>query len=182
MSASEPPSSSLRLSDIWSIAGPSDYKLHFARWNGHSQPLEVWARDKGEWQGWQEYRPARDEFNRPKIFSLIQFYHEPDAWLFGGVFCVLERLSDRYVVTLSDEGGGFIGRLKLRSSYRDRATRVNFENHYSSLEVLELLREPYTGRSFPGFEKIDLAFEELETLVRTGRPDWKAALSSVKGI
>jgi hypothetical protein len=44
MSASESPPS-LRLLDIWSIAAPADYKLHFARWNGHSQPLEVWARD-----------------------------------------------------------------------------------------------------------------------------------------
>lgn len=189
MSASEPSPHSdspisriVRLSDIWPIAAPENYKLHFARWNGHSQPLEVWARDKVEWQGWQEYRPRRDEFNRQKIFSLIQFYHEPDTWLFGGVFSVLERLPDRYVVALSDEGGALIGRLKARSSYRERATRVNFENHYLSLEVLELLREPYTGRSFPGFENIDLAFEELETLVRTGRPDWKGALSSVKGI
>jgi hypothetical protein len=35
------------------------------------------VRDKREWQGWQEYRPAPDDFNRPFIFSLIQFYHEP---------------------------------------------------------------------------------------------------------
>lgn len=172
----------IRLSDIWPIPAPEHYKLHFARWNGQNQPLEVWARDKAEWQGWQEYRPARDEFNREKIFSLIQFYHEQDAWLFGGVFQVLERLPERYVVELSDEGGRFVGRIKIRSSYRERATRVNFENHYPNLEVLEVLREPYTGRSFPGFENIDLSFEELETLVRTGRPDWKGALCSVKGI
>jgi len=74
------------------------------------------------------------------------------------------------------------GRLKLRSTYRERATRVKFENHYSGLEVQEVLREPYTGRSFPGFESIDLSFEELETVVRNSRPDWKAALASVKGI
>src|SRR4051794_11914022 len=103
----------IRLSDIWPIPVPEHYKLHFARWNGQNQPLEVWARDKAEWQGWQEYRPARDEFNRQKIFSLIQFYHEQDAWLFGGVFQVLERLTERYVVELSDEGGGFVGRLKI---------------------------------------------------------------------
>jgi hypothetical protein len=183
ISQSSPSSSSvLRLSDIWPISEPEEYKLHFARWNGHSQPLEVWARDRDEWQGWQEYRPARDEFNRAKIFSLIQIYHEPDAWLFGGVFTVMERLPDRYVVALSDEGAGLVGRLKIRSSYRERTTRVNFENHYSTFEVMEVLREPYTGRSFPGFENVDLSFEELETLVRTGRPDWKGALSSVKGI
>lgn len=70
----------------------------------------------------------------------------------------------------------------MRSSYRERATRVKFEKRYSSLEVLEILREPYSGRAFPGFEDIDLSFEELETLVRNSRPDWKAALSSIKGV
>jgi hypothetical protein len=44
------------------------------------------------------------------------------------------------------------------------------------------MSEPYSGRSFPGFEDIDLSFEELEALVRNTRPDWMAALASVKGI
>ena len=87
---------SIRLTDIWPIATPENYKLHFARWNGENQPLEVWARDRQEWQGWQEYRPARDDFNRTFIFSLVQFYHEPDIWLFGGVFRVLAHHADRY--------------------------------------------------------------------------------------
>lgn len=172
----------IRLADIWPIAEPQQYKLHFARWNGEHKPLEVWARDKREWQSWQEYRPARDDFNRPLIFSLIQFFHESDVWLFGGVFHVRERHSDRYVVEPTEEGTGFIGRLKLHSTYRERATRVKFENHYFSLEVREILAEPYSGRSFSGFESIDLSFEELETIVRLGRTDWKGALSSVKGI
>ncbi|MEO1250719.1 MAG: GIY-YIG nuclease family protein [Pseudomonadota bacterium] len=170
------------LRDIWPIANPDDYKLHFARWNGENQPLEVWARDRGKWQGWQEYRPARNEFNRPYIFSLIQFYHETDSWLFGGVFRVMDRLPTRYVVEPSGEGGTFVGRLKIGSSYRQRATRVNFEKHYPALEVQELLREPYSGRRFPGFETIDLSFEELETLVFKERQDWKAALENVKGV
>ena len=36
----------IQLSEIWSIAEPQSYKLHFARWNGENQPLEVWAKDK----------------------------------------------------------------------------------------------------------------------------------------
>ena len=170
------------LRDIWPVSEPQNYKVHFARPGPNDQPLEVWARDKREWQGWQETRPGRDAFNRPKIFSLIQFYHETDIWLFGGVFRILKRHDDRYEVEMTEEGTAFLGRLKLRSSYRHRSTRVNFENHYSGFEVQEILREPYSGTVFPGFEQIDVSFEELETLVRNQRPDWKAALESVKGI
>jgi hypothetical protein len=83
------------LEDIWNIQNLSDYKVHFARWNGDTQSLEVFVRDKREWQEWQEYRPGRNDFNRPYIFSLMQFYHEPDIWLFiekascngKGLFC-----------------------------------------------------------------------------------------------
>jgi hypothetical protein len=172
----------LWLQDLWKIDRPPDYKLHFARWDGHAQPLEVWARDKDEWHEWQEYRPARDEFNRPLIFALAQFYHETDIWLFGGIFRVLARHQKRYDVEQTDIGRGFSGRLKLRSPYRGRTTRVKLENHYSNFEVAEILREPYSGRSFPGYDEIDLSFDELETLVRNDRADWKAALQNIKGV
>jgi hypothetical protein len=170
------------LKDIWPFENLHELKVHFARWNNEAQPLEVFVRDRQEWQGWQEYRPQRDEFNRPYIFSLMQFYHETDARLFGGLYRVLERHPDRYEVELLNQKSGFIGRLKLRSTYRGRSTRVNFENHYEEFEVQEILREPYTGRQFPGYEDIDLSFEELETLVRNDRPDWKAALENTKGV
>jgi hypothetical protein len=172
----------IHLRDIWPITTPNDYKVHFARWNGEHQPLEVFVRDKREWQGWQEFRPARNDFNRPLIFSLIQFYHESDSWLFGGIFRVLKRHPDRYDVELTSDRAGFVGRLKMHLVYRDRATRVKFENHYQHLEVQELLPEPYAGRLFPGFDQIDLSFDELEALVQNNRPDWKAALASVKGV
>jgi hypothetical protein len=170
------------LRDIWVISELTDYKVHFARWNGDVQPLEVWVRDKKEWQGWQEYRPGRNEFNRPHIFALVQFYHETDIWLFGGVFRILARHNDRYEVELTEIGKVFNGRLKLRSQYRGRTTRVNLESHYSDFEVQEILRESYSGRSFPGYDDIDLSFDELETLVRNERVDWKVALESIAGI
>lgn len=172
----------IKLSDIWNIANLEAYKVHFARFNQHSEPLDVYVRDSAEWQTWQEYRPTRNDFNRPFIFSLARFYHEPDTWLFGGVYEVLNRLEDRYEVQLTDQGQGFLGRLKLKSEHRLRSTRVNLENHFTDFEVQEILREPYTGRTFPGFENIELPFGELETLVRASRPDWRAALASVKGV
>ena len=170
------------LRDIWSIERPADYKAHFAKWNGEHQPLEVLIRSDEEWQGWQEYFPGRNDFNRPLIFALARFYHEPDAWLFGGVYRVNGRLPDRYDVELTDIGASFIRRLKLKSTYGRRLVRVEFEKHYDQLEVIEILPELYSGRAFPGFDDVDLSFDELETLVRRARPDWRAALQSVNGI
>ena len=172
----------IELREIWDIENAEDYKVHFARWNQREQPLEVWARDRGEWQAWQEYRPGRNDFNRPRIFSLMQFYHETDTWLFGGVFQVLERLPDAYRVQLTDEGKSLIGRLKLRTPYRGRTTRLKLEDQYDDFEVIELLREPYTGTPLPGYAWIDVSFVELETIVANERPDWRVALENTLGI
>ena len=134
------------LPEILPVFAPEEYKLHFARRNDRGEePLDVFVRSREEWQGWQAYRPSRDDFNRCFIFSLARFYREPDAWLFGGVYRVVERHPDRYVVELTRQAESFIGRLKLLCSHRDRSTRVKFENYYRSFEVLEVFREPYSG-------------------------------------
>ena len=172
----------IELRDVWAIENPKDYKVHFARNNGDAEPLEVWARSAEDWREWQEYWPGRNDFNRPRIFALMQFYHETDAWLFGGVYRVLERLPDAYRVELTDELAGFIGRLKLGTPYRGRTTRPKLERHYDDFDILEILREPYTGTPFPGLSSIDVSFDELETIVSNERPEWKAPLQHVSGI
>ena len=88
------PARPIMLSDILPINNLPDYKVHFARYNQENQPLDVFTKDRQEWQGWQEYRPARDDFNRPVIFSLAIFYYEPAAWLLCGIFRVLARPPD----------------------------------------------------------------------------------------
>lgn len=135
------------LPEILPVFAPDEYKLHFAQYNGTDQPLDVFVRNREEWQGWQAYRPAHNDFNRCFIFSLARFYHEPDAWLFGGIYRVVERHphpDGYYEVELTNQANGFIGRLMLRYDH-SRTARVDLENYYRRLEVLEIFREPYSG-------------------------------------
>jgi hypothetical protein len=46
----------------------------------------------------------------------------------------------------------------------------------------ELLPQVYSGESFPGFERINHDFGTLEAVFGAERPDWKAALQSMKGV
>ena len=59
------------LSTFLPIETPSQYKVHLACWNGESQPLDVFVRDRTEWDGWNKWRSSKDEFNREFILSLI---------------------------------------------------------------------------------------------------------------
>ncbi|WP_238285875.1 GIY-YIG nuclease family protein [Methylobacterium longum] len=172
------------MSDVLRIDGEfiADYKIHFASHNGEVEPLDEWVRSNDNLFGWQEFRPSVNDFNREYIFALMKFYPENNCWLFGGVFRVLARHHDRYEVELSQEFSEFIGRLKLYYSYTDRKRRVNFENHYERLEVGEILREPYGGRPFPGFDSVNLSFNELENIITKNRFDWRQALANAKGI
>jgi hypothetical protein len=174
------------LSAILPLANPDQFKMHLAVWNGHTQPLDAFVRGGTEWEGWNSWKSGRDEFNRPYILALMDFHPEPDVWLFGGIYEVLNRgqetKSHSYTVRLAPLGGELIGRLKLRLKRPGRSRSFKLENYYASIEVSEVLRAPYTGEAFPGYENICHDFRSLETIFTTCRPDWNAALKNVKGV
>lgn len=178
----------ISFSTIFPIQEPWKFKLHLASWNGEADPLEVFVRSQQEWNAWNEYRGKRDDFNREFVFSLIDFTPEKenDQWLFGGAYRVESRPPhnglDKYKVDLLDEWKPFIGRLKLSLKRRGRARVVRFEEYYKTLQVSEILRNPYLGEAFPGYDQIDVGFRMLETIFAIQRMDWRAALENAKGV
>lgn len=170
------------LSDIWEPSPINDYKIHFARWNQHAQPLDVFVRDFGEWQTWQEYRAGRDDFNRARIFSLMQEYRSEDEWVFGGIWIVLDRLPDRYIVELADELRPLIGRLRLQSNYKDRATRCRMESYFDTFRVASIDRQRYSGRAFPGLASLTVSLAEFREIARRNQADWHGPLVNLKGV
>jgi hypothetical protein len=174
------------LPQIYPIGQPSEYKLHLACWNQKDQPLDVFVRNREEWDGWNTWRSSRDDFNRQFIFALIDFYPEKDRWLFGGAYRVVSKKpvnhAASYKIQLLKESQPFIGRLKIALKRPSRAKVVNFENHYENLVVSEVLSTPYTGQVFCGYDWIDLDFSMLETIIKIQRADWKSALENAKGV
>lgn len=171
---------------IYPIPKPQEYKLHLACWNGEEQPLDVFVKSRAEWDGWNRWRNKRDDFSRPYILALIDFYPQADRWLFGGAYRVLARRPVQnafsYDVELLPESQPFVGRLKLILRRPGRTKAFNLENQYEKIIVDELLPEPFNGQSFSGYDAIDLPFVSLEAIVHAQRPDWKAALENAKGV
>ena len=177
---------SITLASCISISNPEEYKVHLASWNKKDQPLDVFIRDRKEWDLWNSWRSGKNEFNRPYIFSLIDFYPESDIWLFGGVYRVLSRSpvnqAHSYQVERVPTTESLVGRLKVRFKRPGRVKSLRMEKYLPQMVVSELLREPYAGEVFPGYENINHDFRLLETIFRANRPDWRAALESVKGV
>ena len=173
------------LTEIIEIKEPEKYKLHAARWNKRDQPLDVYVRDKKEWRGWNTWRGASDAFNRQYIFSMMDFYHESNMWLFGGIYEVTGRGEKHspgsYEVRDLSEHSRFIGRLKIKTELpRNKALRL--ENWIDTMKMSEILKEPYSGESFPGFEEIDHDFGALLPIFKNEPPGWKETLENVKGV
>jgi hypothetical protein len=174
------------LPQLYPIPDPEQYKLHLACWNQTDHPLNVFVRNRAEWDGWNAWRGTKDDFSRPYIFSLIDFHPEEDTWLFGGAYRVLERrkvVNDHgYDIELLEASRPLIGRLKISLKRPARGRALYLENHYSSLIVSEILPAPYNGEAFCGYDQIDISFSMLQSIITIQRPDWKAALQNAKGV
>ena len=159
------------------------YKAHFAVYNQQDKPLDVFVRDKEEWKDWNSWRGHRDDFSRQYIFSLIQYYHQPNKWLFGGIFEVVARNKDGYEVKLINEHEEYIGRLLFhypKPPARGRAFYL--EQHFNKLEVSHIFEKPFEGEAFCGYENIEHSFTQFEAIFKQHKQDWKAALVNVKGV
>jgi len=176
----------ISLTTLLPIPDPTEYKVHLASYNGKKQPLDVFVRDREEWDEWNSWRSTRDEFNRAHILSLIDFYPSPGLWLFGGLYKVKSRSNKNHSHSYNVErmllGDELVGRLKVRFERPGRTKALICENYIEEMVVVELLQEPYSGEVFCGYENINLDFSMLKTIFKTNRPDWKIALENVKGV
>lgn len=136
------------LSEIMDIRRPNEYKLHLAITNNDGiRPLDEYLAGKGKWEAWNEYRGQKNDWNRPFIFSFVQFHPIRNAHLFAGVFEVIKRLPDRYELSEVSQfkkwGGRLICLFPRPKWLRGRA--FNLESRIDHLEVHQLLPRRYVG-------------------------------------
>jgi len=178
--------SDIPITKIISIDDPSKFKFHAARWNVGDQPLDVYVRDKNEWFGWNTWRNSKNEFSREYIFSLIDYYPESNMWLFGGIYKVIKRNnipdSHSYEIKELIEYSDYVGRLKVKLEKPSRGRAFYLEHHIDKMKVSEILKQPYSGEVFPGYENINHDFNILVPIFKNDNSDWKAALQNVKGV
>jgi hypothetical protein len=169
------------------VVDPMQCKLHCAVYNGEAYPIDVLSNDWPEWENWNRWRGSKNDFNRRFIFSLAQDRHEPNLWLFGGVFEVLAR-SDRpgsqsYDINLrEDMMGPFVRRLFVRYRLAGRQVRRTMESCVETMTIASILPEPHLGEPFPGHDRINHSLADIQLIVSQSRPDWRIALEHMKGV
>lgn len=183
----------LKLFDLLKLSSggfaPEACKLHFARMNDDGDdPLEVFKR--GEFDNWQSWQTRRN-FSRPMVVALLTM--PGNYWLFAGIYSVDDepefihgdgwsRGLFKYPMTRLDAEKAPNGRIIIDFDYRSRQSYPFAENHADELIVSDILREPPSISNFHGFRNVNISMADLRVIVRQHLPDWRAALSSVKGI
>lgn len=173
----------IKLKSILPDFNPEEYKLYFARKTNGEETLDVFIEDFERWKDSIASSTGKNFYNRKYIFTLIRFYPEENTWLFGGVWRVVSRNMRKnhpYEIELVSSYKPLIGRLKIMNEYQDSVTRVRMENYLDGLIVKEILPEPYFYE-FPGYDKLDISFKQLQLIRKRGNTEWREKLS-VKGI
>ena len=174
----------IKLKQIMPISDLSNYKLHVAKYNGTSNPLDEYIENFDNWLDWNKYRGEgnKNRFNRKFVISFMEFYPERGVFLFGGIFEIIHTHADYYDIKLLDQFKEFIGKLKVTNIKTVRGSSFLLEKHYDSIEVTELLPESYSSHVFPGYENINYNFQSIKTIIRKDTADWKGALENIKGV
>lgn len=159
------------------------YRFHLAKTSPKGyRPIDALAKSEETWLGWQVYRGnAKERFTVDTIVSFAQI--SGNKFLFGGIFNITSRSSEKYEVEYSPDYKDLIGRLVIEYlGNNTRATVFRPTHVYENSRIVALYETRFKGEPFSSFELINHNFNAIEIIIKNELPDWKVALSSVSGI
>ncbi|MFI6996392.1 GIY-YIG nuclease family protein [Nocardia sp. NPDC050175] len=188
----------IQFTDFLPVPKPDLTKVKFNIRAGTGGP-EAWdlllADDPEDWLNMNRHRERHQNNNLGPaqfLLSFAQYYpYGPQYFIFGGFFQVSAVVPELiggpgYALAPLDEHSEYIKRLivKLeRPVGRDLYLRWYETLQGSKLNpaVYELAPDTKLG-PFPGFQNVRLKHHELQRIIANDEPNWKDALSSVKGV
>lgn len=163
----------------------SNYRFHLAKPVDRIMPASIIALSKDEWKSWQLYknRGNGERFPAPVkyIFSFGQI--KGNDFVFGGIFKILDRSGEEYVVELEEKYSNLVGRAILTYAGENSRGTVFTPNYIlNNSKITEVMKTPYKGESFPGIENINHDYNQLKLVYENTLEDWRHVLSNIKGI
>ena len=140
---------------------------------------------------WKKHHASNNLGDAEYLVSFAQYYpYGPNYYIFGGVYKVEKIIPEvfdavGYNLTLTDLYKDYRKRLIIKLEKpigRDIYTR-----YYSKVqeqlnpEVYEIAPSTKIG-DFPGYNNVLLLHKDLQVIIKNEAPEWKQALSKVKGV
>ncbi len=189
----------IKFEDFFKVEHPEKTKVKF-NMNAADPKLRAWdylikGEEDPDWIAMNAHKtkhPTNNLNHADYLLAFAQYYpYGPDYYIFGGMYKVekiMPEVYDQvgYKLTLLPDFEGYRRRLIIKLA-KPFGWQPMYNKRYNSVqkdcdpEIYELA--PSTKlESFPGFNNILLTHKELQRIYNMEAPEWKSALSIVKGV
>ncbi len=178
----------IKLNDILRFDDLKNTKIRFLKSNNENfKPLDFFKNGKIEeclaGQYWNYSAPKSYRVGQI-TFGFIKIKPSEDLWLLFHVGKVTKDLDIfngvGYEYENIPEYDKYLGRLIIRykNKYQNMLRRA--ESVIDDCEVVKILSHPFNNDIFPGYENINISWEELTQILK--KENWKTALENQKGV
>ena len=177
---------SILLSDLIGPLDGQSVKIKFNIFNGYDDPMVLYMKNpeiiNNQWLFWRE---KNKNFKIGEIaICLLKIGY--DQWLLTTIKKITNDLNIRnginYEGTELPEYSKYYGRIILSFHKTLQNPVVTKDTVWNQLEVLQILSSPFDGIDFPGYDNVNLTFNELEAIITRHKRDWVKALENQKAI
>ncbi|MGL4567098.1 MAG: GIY-YIG nuclease family protein [Fusobacteriaceae bacterium] len=172
------------LTEVEKIKNGDNIRIHLAKNDGTYNPLNAIVNDQ-EWKSWQEYN--RQKVNRfpDHVKYIITFaQYSSNEFLYGGIFEILGRNENGYYVVEKTNLNKELDKRFIIEYFgsNKRGTVFKLDYFQENSKISYLLKNKYSGITFPGLENINHSAKELYSIFEKQIKEWKLPLINSKGI
>lgn len=176
----------IMLNDLLRIDDLSNIKIKFTIHNGIEDPMDVYTKNpdvvNNQWLFWRTKQRYFNVGETAICFLRIGY----DQWLLTTIKKVTKELgkikSINYEGTELEEYSKYFGRVVIKFHKTFQSGVRWSEPLINDLEVLQILPTAFDGIDFPGYDKVHLSYQQLETIIQRQKVDWIKALENQKAI
>lgn len=161
-------------------------KIKFNQPSPDSNPLELYQKDpeivNTQWLFWREQR--RYFYTDDIAICLLKLSW--DTWLLTTIKHITKDLDVKGGINYEGEELArykkYYGRVIIKYHKTFQTQGVYYSTVCDDLIVNQILPASFDGYDFPGYDKVRLSFEQLETIINQNKKDWVAALENQKAV
>lgn len=176
--------SEITLENLLHLLPNGKIKIKFNQHDGKYDPMDLYKMNPDVINvNWLLCRTKKKNFNENQI-AICLLKLDYDTWLLTTIKRITKDngFGKNYEAEEIDEFKKFYGRLIIKY-HKKHQTQVIFYNKIcNQLIVNQILPTSYDGEDFPGYDKVRLSFQQLNTIISRNKRDWVAALENQKAV
>lgn len=160
-------------------------KIRFNQNNGKENPIDIFKRNPQELLKWNYWNSQSYKVGQISIGLVKMRYDEWLLFTIGEITDVAKRKRsgvDCHYYTYEERYGQLFGRVIIKYHKKFQSQFPNASTILDNLEVKEILPSVFSGFDFPGYDKVSLTYNELETILNGDYPSYRNALENQQAV